>query len=252
MKFIWLIIITLFFNACSNSSNIKVSDLLQTENAKHIKNHHKDIISLLLEYKTKLDKRNPKNFDKALDPLLRKNIKEFNNINLYSKHHKDYKNYAQYLNYAFSKERKINRNDYLIVGLYKMFFYAFKMKERHKVTALSYDIKIFQNIYKNLQVVLWKIKHNKDNRGDYLFLTWQNNWQVQLSQKLKVDPNYRLNIVELSYLEQKKESLLDPSNSSYEIIISKMLLHLNQSIKLLGAEPEEVAFDAILNFTFLI
>lgn len=252
MKYIWLIFIIFFLNACSSSSNLSVSNMLQTENAKHIKNHYKDITSLLIEYKIKLDKRNPKNYDKNLDPLFRKNIMQYNNINLYSKSHKEFTDYTQYLNYAFSKDKIINRNDYLIIGLYKMFFEAFKMKSRHKITALSYDIETLQKVYKNLQVVLWKIKHNKDNSGNYLYLTWQNNWQIQLAAKLKIDKNYRLNIDELSYLKEKKESLLDPSNSSYEIIISKMLLHLNQSIKLLGAEPEELALDAILNFTFLI
>ena len=252
MRYLWLILFLLLLNGCSSSSNLHVSDYLQTENAKHIKNYYADIISLLLEYKVKLNKRNPNAYDKALANPILENIKASNNINMYSKKHEDFKDYKQYLDYAFSKESVDNRNDYLIIGIYKMFFLAYKMKNKHKITALDYDVDTFQKIYKNLQIISWKIKHNKNKNGEYLFLTWQNNWQVELSKKLITNKEYKLNEEEISYLKDKKESLLDPSNSSFEVIIEKMLMNLYLSIKLLGAEPEQIAVDAILNLTFLI
>ncbi len=252
MKFTLLLLSLLLFTGCAGSK-INISDMLQTENAKHIKNHYKDITKLLLEYKTKIDKRNPKNYDRSLDPLLRENIKKSNNITLNSKYHGRFTRYTDYLNYALSKEGSvINRNDYLIVGMYKMFFDAYKMKSTHKITALDYDVETFQKIYKNMQVLNWRIKHNKDIYNNYIFLTWQNNWQVELMKKLNVDPTYKFNIEDIDHLKTGKESLLDPSNSSFEIIVFNILIHLNQSIRLLGAEPEELALESILTFTFLL
>jgi hypothetical protein len=133
-----------------------------------------------------------------------------------------------------------------------MFFYAYEMKKTHKITALDYDVEVFQKIYKNMQVINWRIKHNKDINGDYLFLTWQNNWQIELQKILKNEKNYKITIDDISYLKTKKESLLDPSNSSFEILVSGMLIHLGESIELLGAEPEELALESILTFTFLL
>jgi hypothetical protein len=252
MKFTSLLLFLILFTGCS-SSKIDITDMLQTQNAKHIKNHYRSITSLLLEYKTKIDKRNPQNYDRSLDNLLRKNIKRSNNITLHSKSHKRFTNYRQYLDYAFSKQTNIiNRNDYLIVGIYKMFFYAYEMKKTHKITALDYDVERFQKIYKNMQVINWRIKHNKDINGDYLFLTWQNNWQIELQEILKNKENYKINIDDIRYLKTKRESLLDPSNSSFEILVLTMLTHLRESIELLGAEPEELALESILTFTFLL
>lgn len=254
MKIIYIVFIIFIFTSCSKStsSNLQVSNMLQTQNAKHIKRNYENIINLILEYKTKIDKRNPKNFDEKLDPLLRENIKKSNNITLYSKNHKKLNYSYEYLNYAFEDKNIVNRNDYLIVGLYKLFFEIFQMKNTHKFTALGYDIKSFQRAYKNLQILNWKIKYKKDSKNDYMFLTWQNNWQIEYLQKINQNKRYKFNYDDIEYLVLKKESLEDPSNMSFEIIISNMLVFLNQSIKLLGAEPEELAVESIFSLAFLI
>lgn len=259
MRYIYLVLVVFIFSGCTDSSSLKVSSLLQSENAKHMKNHYQNITKLLLQYKTKLDLRNPNSYDKKLDIHLRKNIKLSNNINLYSKKHKKFHYYYEYLNYAFLDDTT-NRNDYLIIGLYKMFYEVYNMKKLHKITALEYDVIKFQKAYKNLQILQWKIKTKKDKHGNFLFLTWQNNWQVEYLKKLNNIKNniknntkkYIFNIKDIEYLHSNKESLLDPSNSSFEIILHSMLLYMHQSIELLGAEPEQIALESFLGIAFLI
>lgn len=252
MRYIYLVLAVFFITGCSNSSNLEVSSFLQTQNAKLIKQHYKDINKLLLEYKTKLDIRNPNSYDKNLDKHLKKNIQKSNNINLYSKKHKKFNYYHEYLNYAFSNENVKNRNDYLIIGIYKMFYKIYNMRSKHKLTALNYDLKEFQKAYKNLQILNWKIKTKKDTNNNYMFLTWQNNWQIEYLQRLNNNKSYTFNSIDLKNISQKKESLLDPSNTSFEIIIHSMLLYLKQSILILGAQPEELAIESILSIAFLI
>ncbi len=252
MKYL-LIFIVLFFTSCSNIQE-KVRNTVQSENAKQIRNNYKEIVNLLSLYKTKLDKRNPKNYSLELDGLLQKNIsKNENTINILTNDTNTTKNYTDYLNHAFNKEEKIeNRNDYLVIGLYKMFYHAYKMDLKYKMTALSYDIKDLQKAYKNLQVIQWKIKFDKDIKNKYLFLTWQNNWQIELEQKLQSTTLDNIFLSQLQNIKSNKESLLDPSNNSFEIITSKMLLYMSSSIKMLNAEPEDLSIDAIMSFIFII
>jgi len=252
MKYI-LILIVLFFTSCSNFQG-KLQNTIQSENAKQIKNEYKEIINLLILYKKKLDKRNPSNYTKNFDRILHNEIlNNTNTITLPIVKSNSKKNYTQYLNYAFSKETMIkNRNDYLIVGFYKMFYHAYKMDIKHKITALSYDIVTLQNAYKNLQILQWKIKFNKDKLNQYLFLTWQNNWQIELEKQLEHNSLDNIKLSDLKNIKLKKESLLDPSNTSFEVITSKMMLLMEKSIKRLNVEPEKLSIDALISLIFII
>lgn len=252
-KILFLTVVILFVTSCSNSSSqVNVSNYLQTQNAKLIKEHYSEILKLLLEYKIKLDKRNPNSYNKKLVHFLNKNIELSNNISLYSKNHPKFTFYYEYLNYSLKDNFIQNRNDYLIVGIYKMIYDVYQMKSTHKFTAFEYDVKKFQKVYQYLQVLQWKIKHKKDKNGNFLFLTWQNNWQVEYLKKLNKDNKYRLCIDDITYLKEKKETLLDPSNTTFEVLLSSMILHVNQTMKLLGAEPEELAIESILSLVLFI
>ena len=133
-----------------------------------------------------------------------------------------------------------------------MFYSAYKMDTKYKMFALSYNLDDLQKAYKNLQVIQWKIKHDKNMKNKYLFLTWQNNWQIELADKLQHSKLDNVFLSQLVNISSNNESLLDPSNSSFEIITSKMLLYMENSIKKLHAEPENLSTEAILSFIFLI
>jgi len=252
MKYL-LILIVLFFTSCSNIQD-KVRNTVQSDNAKQMRNDYKEIIKLLSLYKTKLDKRNPKNHSLMLDRLLKENISyNKNTINLQINNKYSLKTYTDYLNHAFDKELTINnRNNYLAIGLYKMFYNTYKMDIKYKMTALSYDINDLQKAYKNLQILQWKIKFSKNLNNEYLFLTWQNNWQVELLKELQNNTLENISLTQLEHIKSKKESFLNPSNNSFEIITSKMILYMANSIKMLNAEPENLSIDTLLSFIFII
>jgi hypothetical protein len=243
----------LIFTGCNNVQD-KIRNTVQTENAKHIRNNYKALVELLLEYKVKLDKRNPKAFSNQINQLLQKNIQEnTDEINLYVDNSIPLKHYQDYLNYAFEKKKQVNfRSDYLAIGIYKMFYESYNMDSKYKITALSYDVDKLQKAYKNLQIIQWRIKFNKDSNNNYLFLTWQNNWQIELEKKLNVQSIDTIKLADLQYIKSKQESVLDPSNNSFEVITSKMLLYLENTLILLHAEPEELGIETIMSILFLI
>ncbi len=252
MKYLFLLIL-LIFTGCTNVQD-KIRNTIQTENAKHIRNNYKSLVELLLEYKIKLDKRNPNAYSNQLNHLLQKNIQDnTDEIHLYVDNSIPLKHYQDYLNYAFEKNKQVDyRSDYLAIGMYKMFYEAFDMDSKYKMTALSYDVETLQKAYKNLQIIQWRIKFNKDSNGNYLFLTWQNNWQIELAKKLNYHNIDTIKLSDLSHIKSKQESILDPSNNSFEIITSKMLLHFEHTLILLHAEPEELGIETIMSILFLI
>ena len=100
-------------------------------------------------------------------------------------------------------------------------------------------------------MIQWRIKYRKDIQGNYLFLTWQNNWQIQLAKQTNIhNPDYNL-IQNLDYIKDDKENIFYHSNMSFETIISKMIYINNNTIKRLGGEPNELAIGAIKFFIFL-
>lgn len=248
-----LILILLVFSGCGNIQE-KVQNSIQSENAKHIKKNYDELVKLLLEYKIKLDKRNPQSYSFQLDNALKKSIKEnTNKLALYVENKLALNHYQDYLNYAFKKDENVDyRNDYLAIGIYKMFYESFDMDVKYKMTAFAYDIEKLQKAYKNLQILQWRIKFNKDNKNNYLFLTWQNNWQIELEKKLEKQNIETIDFKNLIHIKSTQESLLDPSNSSFEVITSKMLLYYKNTLELLHTEPEEITVEAIMGILFLI
>ncbi len=246
--FLSILFITLF-SGCT-AKHTKINELFQTNKAMEITNDYKKILSYLNEYKIKLDKRNPKQFNKDLKVAIHNQINSLNNIvSLRNFDNKILLNHKQYLDMAFSTENVYFRNDYLILGMYYMIYNSYSLREIHKFTALNYDKEKLQNLYKNLHILRWKIKTAKDNNGKYLFLTWQNNWQVELINKNIQDLN---EINNFEYIKSKKESILSPSNFSFEILISLMILRVEDTLKNIGSEPSQITIDAIKSLVFII
>lgn len=252
MKYLFIVILFLF-TGCSNIQE-KIKNTIQSENATHIRDNYKELTQLLLEYKVKLDKRNPKAFSKNLNQIFKENIRNnTDKMHLYIHSSIPLKQYQDYLNYAFDKNAQVKyRDDYLVIGIYKMFYKAFNMDSKYKLTALSYDVKELQKAYKNLQIIQWRIKFSKDKNNNFLFLTWQNNWQIELSKKLAHEKLESIKLNELQYIKSKQESLLGPSNNSFEVITSKMLLYFENTLRSLDTEPEELSTTTIMSVLFII
>jgi hypothetical protein len=103
-----------------------------------------------------------------------------------------------------------------------------------------------------MKIIQWKIKHDKDNNGNYLFKTWQNNWQLELEKKIKnkIKPSWEL-IENLEYIKNKKETIFDPSNISFELLTNNIIQNIKTDIRVMGEEPSDLALDASSFFIFL-
>lgn len=247
------IFITLFFLGCSQSVP-KAKEIFQTDNAVLIKKDYQQISKLLLEFKEKLNARNPGNYDKNFTKLLSSEIKNEEN-KLYLKHQGEYvKNHNAYLALALNPIIDLkNRNDFLILGMYKFIWHAYKKESSHKVSTLSYDKKLLKELYYAFNVLNWKIKTEVDTKRRYLFLTWQNNWQVELKKRIVQGktPSWEM-IKSLKHIKNNKESIFSPSNHSFEVLMRQMLYHIEHSLKLLGDEPLDIGIEAMKNFVFFL
>lgn len=241
MKVVFTLLLTLFFfQGCSTTKTIKQT--LQSKNAHGIEYSYEKINELLIEYKSKLDKRNPSNYNKHNAALIYSAFKQNlppKQLQFYG--YQSFENPTNYLEYAFAKEEIDFRSDYLILGLYAMFYNAFEMDRLHKLTAFDYDLQKLQTLYTNLQILQWRIKNAKDAKGNFLFLTWQ----IELMQKSPQNKiNYEI-IPNLHFIQSGKENLLDMSNSSFEIITSSMLLYLNLAINYRGGEVTSLSIEML-------
>ncbi len=247
VKYIIFICFIFFFQGCSkNSSTIK--QFFQTNNIIQVENNYKEICTLIAQYKIKLDKRNPKAFNKIWEKPIIENIKSLrNNIDL-SNYKDDYKKYLQK---TFSQNTNIqNRNDFLILGIYKLLYVTYNIKDE-KFTTLDYQLKDFQKLSEILQAIHWKIKNLKDKGNNYLFLTWQKNWQIQFAKITNnKNPDYNL-IKNLDYIKQNKETIFQSSNMSFEKLFHKIIYKNNDSIKRLGGEPSELSLSALKLILFI-
>lgn len=251
-KIITLIIVSLFFSSCI-PTNDEFKRVFQTNSATSIKNDSKDLLNLLVKFKKKLDKRNPNNFSKKLETKIFKIIK-MENKKLYLKYRDNIlKNYKDYLQIAFSKDKILHRNDYLVLGVYYLIDSSYEMDAGHRLTALQYDKVKLSKLYKNLQIIKWKIKVDKDFEGNYLFLTWQNNWQIQLEEKLNNNKKLYLDEIKmLKAINENTETMFDSSNFSFEIILTQMLDRVGDSLRALGEEPQNLSISALRSvFLFL-
>lgn len=245
IKIFFLSISLLFFSGCIPKQD-DVQGVFQTNSANIMKNDYQNIQKLLISFKEKLDKRNPQSFSKNLSNRIYKLINELENDFLLKHNNSTLDNYKDYLQIAFSKDTIHKRNDYLVLGLYYLVHSSYEISDGHKITAFSYNKDNLHNLYQNLQIIKWKIKVDKDVKENYLFLTWQNNWQIELEKKLKNDENLSYqDLLNLKYIKDKKETLLDPSNFSFEVILTQMTDRVRNSLEALGEEPKDLTIGAL-------
>ncbi|MDD2896046.1 MAG: hypothetical protein PHG81_08495 [Aliarcobacter sp.] len=227
----------------------KIESIAQTNSASQIEEYKKEILKSLIEYKKRLDLRNPNAYNKQIQSSLEHQVminKDYINL---LKDGKRLNSSDEYFYYAFSKQNIKNRNDFLIIGLYKLIFKAYSMDSEHQFTAMEYSKYELQKLYEYLQVVRWKIRVDKNDKGEYLFNTWQNNWQLELAKKYSSDYNI---INNLEYIKSNKESVYDHSNFSFEIILSKMIIDVEHTLRKINVEPYEMSISALTGFIFIL
>lgn len=102
-------------------------------------------------------------------------------------------------------------------------------------------------------MIKWKVKTAKDKNDHYLFLTWQNNWQVEFNNKLHSgqSPSWEL-IENLSTIKNHKESILDPSNFNFEIILSQIIFQVKNSARVIGKEPVDIGIEAMISLVLFL
>ncbi len=243
MKIIFIFIIPLFLISCA--SNQRTGEFLQTNSATTLQRDYEDIKKFLLLYKQKLDARNPNLYNKKLKYKIGFEIEHnLNSLNIANKSYKDY------LKKAFDDDTKY-RNDFLILGLYKYVYYVYKIKEGHKLTALSYDKEEFKKLYYTLKVLRWKIRTNKDKNGNFTFITWQNRWQIELKKALKREKLSLKLIKNLPSIKNKKENLLSHNNFNFEILLTQIIDRVAHSLTALGEEPLNLGINAMKAIIFL-
>lgn len=106
----------------------------------------------------------------------------------------------------------------------------------------KYDL---QKWYEYLQVVRWKSRVDKNDKGEYLF----NTWQIELAKKYNGDYDI---INNLEYIKSNKESVYDHSNFSFEIILSKMIIDVEHTLRKINVEPYEMSISALTGFVFIL
>lgn len=254
LKYLAVVIFSIsLFSGCTSIKQEKLGEVFQSNNAIEIKNDYKEISKFIINFKEKLDKRNPNAYSKDLAPAIYTQIDKLENTIELKYNNNSISSYKGYLQIAFSKDDIKNRNDYLILGLYKMMYEAYNINDSMKLTAFAYSEEKLQIAYKNLQVLTWKLKVDKDLNGDYLFLTWQNNWQIELEKKVNkgLNPSWE-DIQNLEHIKNGKESIFTYSNFSYENLLNTISYRVNMSLKRLGVEPTEMGVQAIKSlFIFL-
>lgn len=243
-----ILILVLFFQGCSFNKQ-SIQSMARTNSASEIVKYKNEITSSLLKYKKKLDLRNPNSYNKSLSKNIIYQIQTNQDYINILQDGKKLETYNEYLHNAFLDENISNRNDFLIIGLYKLIYKAYSLDDKHKFTALEHNKSELVNLYEYLQVLRWKIRTQKDIKGNYLFNTWQNNWQLELLHKDRND----LNIIrDLEYIKTNKETILSPSNFSFEILFSRILLNVEYTLRKINIEPYEMSTSAIRSFIFIL
>ncbi len=254
MRYIYLSLLVFFLGGCASKNNNFVSTVFQTSGATKMKEYENTLDDFLLQLGKKLIKRNKEIFSKNILFYIMNDIKNHTDtISLPYVSHKEKEEFKKYLRVAFLPKKIKNRGDYLLVGLYKMFYWSFEGSSYHKISALEYDGKKLQLAYEILQAIAWKIKVAKDKKGDYLYLTWQNNWQIELGKKLRRGRKLSVKLIKnLTYIKNKKESLLSASNLSFEALFAKMLFVYENALKTVGVEPKNLGADALRSIIFML
>ena len=246
-NFIIVLILLMSITGCGTNKNPSfVKSIFQTDGASAVDIHIDTLKSELLKYKYKLNKRNPNHHFKNIDKAIIKEIKNStNNLTLKLLNNKTNTTYKDYLNIAFDTNYIENRNDYLILGIYKLLYWAYDIKRSHTITTMQYNIQKLQKANKMMQVIQYKIQTTTDKNGNYLFLTWQRPWQVEILKK--INKKEKINLDKYTH-----KQLLYPSNMSFQVISSNMIFTIQKTLKFLGAEVSNLSKSAIKNiFIFL-
>lgn len=243
----------LFFSGC-NTHQEKLGEVLQSHGATSLHRDFKKISECLVTYKEKLDLRNPKAFSKESQRTILNAISRSDNTLRITHDGVLLHGYDDYLRIAFSQNPLVpDRNDFLIIGLHKLFKETYQIDKGHQITTLSYQQEAFKRLYYYLEVIKWKMKTAKDSNQNYLFMTWQNNWQIELNEKLKkgAKPSWEL-IKNLPSIKSGKESLFDPSNPNFEILMNQMISHVKNSARIVGDEPVDIGIEAMVSFVLFL
>ncbi|MCF6309419.1 MAG: hypothetical protein L3J19_02930 [Sulfurimonas sp.] len=246
-RIIIILVLFLSITGCSTKEDYSfVKSIFQTDGASTVKAHVDILRNKLLEYKIKLNKRNPNYYCKKTDETITNEIKNStNNLTLALLTNKINSTYKDYLNIAFSSEYVTDRNDYLIMGIYKLFYRAYTVERSHTVTTMQYDIEKLQEANKMMQIIQYKIQTATNNDGNYLFITWQRPWQIEVLAKIN-------NKKEIDLDKYTKKQLLYHSNMSFQVISSGMISTIQETLKSLGAEATNLSRSAIKSiFIFL-
>jgi len=232
----------------------KMGEVLQSRGAAALHYDYTKVIENLILYKEKLDLRNPKNYAKETQNYILNEMRTSKN-SIHMKYNGVYlKTYDDYLRIAFDKNSNIpDRDDFLIIGLYKLIWETYKVGDGHQITTLTYDQEAFNKLYYYLEVIKWKVKTAKDKNDNYLFLTWQNNWQVEFQNKLHAgeQPSWEM-LQNLAYIKSHKESISDPSNFNFEILLSQIIFQVKNSARLIGKEPVDIGIDAMISLVLFL
>jgi len=248
IKYSFTFVFVLLFCGCSFSQD-SIKSVVQSNAASEITSYKNETIYSLIKYKKKLDLRNPNAYNKSLSKNILHQIQTNQDYINILQDGKELKTYNNYLQYAFSNEKIENRNDFLILGLYKLIHKAYNLEGNHKFTAFQYNKVELSKLYKYLQVIRWKIRTQKDDNGKYLFNTWQNNWQLELLEKDDSDLNV---IKDLEYIKSNKESIYSHSNFSFEVLLSRILLNVEYTLRKINIEPYAMSTSAIKSFIFIL
>ncbi len=236
-----VIFILFIFASFLISSDFSFKNLIKTNREIKIEDYLKDIDTLLLKFYEKLNKRNPSNFDKRNEKAIKEALLKSKYIVVKNYEH----NPVEIVKLSLDRDKKVAfRNDYLIIGIHDMIYKVFK-RDDFKVTALSYDADKLNRLFLNLQIIFWQIGNYRDRDGNYLFLTWQSNWQIELQKALKAGIPLKKAIVSLPSLKSGRESLLEPCNMSFSMIYAKILYIVEKIIKESGGEPQEIGVSVL-------
>lgn len=243
----------LLFLGCSSSQE-KLGEVLQSKGAAQMHKDFKKISENLIAYKEKLDLRNPKAYSKEAKESIIHEIKLTRNTLSITYNGKKLSTYDDYLRVAFDKTKTVTeRNDFLIVGLHKLLCETYQIDKGHQITTLSYQQEAFKRLYYYLEVIKWKMRNAKDKEGNYLFVTWQNNWQIELAQKLKTGAHPSWEMLEsLPSIQTGKETIFDPSNPNFEILMNHMIDHVKNSARIVGDEPVDIGINAMISFVLFL
>ncbi|MEA1917962.1 MAG: hypothetical protein U9N42_10630 [Campylobacterota bacterium] len=249
---------SIFFNGCSSHSSAGkfTHSILQTKGASDMKKLQYNLDNLLEEYRVMLNRKNKHSYSKRIAPQIRFNILHVQNnihLSLVNSKKETKKEYLKYFQVAFNKKHIENRNDYLILALHKLFYYAYDKSRTHALTALQYDVEKLKEAYKAIQVLQWSMRNLRDNNGDFLFITWQNSWQIELEKRLKKGQTFSTDmLLNLKSIKSGEESLLQPSDMRFEERLSNMKYIIQESIVVLGGEPVSLGTNAIKSIISLV